>query len=125
MVCAMSHATHPEHFTAPEHLKPDSGEAVVEHSRLGVLFGVHPWNSPFYQFARSEGPNPMAGNFLMVTHSNIDSDVHAYRVALFGPVALFVRVKDEDAQVAQRRNGSKVSSSLPVIGATPCPKTLI
>jgi succinate-semialdehyde dehydrogenase/glutarate-semialdehyde dehydrogenase len=63
------YAKHAERFLAPEHLKPDSGEAVVESSPLGVLFGVQPWNFPYYQLARFAGPNLMAGNVVMVKHS--------------------------------------------------------
>ena len=63
------YATHAEHFLAPEHLKPESGEAVVESSPLGVLFGVQPWNFPYYQLARFAGPNLMVGNVVMVKHS--------------------------------------------------------
>ncbi len=63
------YATHAERFLAHEHLDPDSGEAVVETSPLGVLFGVQPWNFPYYQLARFAGPNLMAGNVVLVKHS--------------------------------------------------------
>jgi succinate-semialdehyde dehydrogenase/glutarate-semialdehyde dehydrogenase len=63
------YATHAERFLAPEQLVPNSGEAVVESSPLGVLFGVQPWNFPYYQLARFAGPNLMAGNVVMVKHS--------------------------------------------------------
>ena len=63
------YATNAERFLAPEQLAPDSGEAVVESSPLGVLFGVQPWNFPYYQLARFAGPNLMAGNVVMVKHS--------------------------------------------------------
>lgn len=63
------YAAHAERFLAPERLKPESGEAVVESSPLGVLFGVQPWNFPYYQLARFAGPNLMAGNVVMVKHS--------------------------------------------------------
>ncbi len=63
------YAEHAEDFLAPERLDPESGEAVVESSPLGVLFGVQPWNFPYYQLARFAGPNLMAGNVVMVKHS--------------------------------------------------------
>ncbi len=63
------YAKHAEAFLAPEKLNPDSGEAVVESSPIGVLFGVQPWNFPYYQLARFAAPNLMAGNVVMVKHA--------------------------------------------------------
>ncbi len=63
------YAANAERFLATEHLSPESGEAVVESSPLGVLFGVQPWNFPYYQLARFAAPNLMAGNVVMVKHS--------------------------------------------------------
>ena len=50
-------------------LTPSSGEAEVESSPFGVLFGVEPWNFPYYQLARFAAPNLMAGNVVMVKHA--------------------------------------------------------
>jgi succinate-semialdehyde dehydrogenase/glutarate-semialdehyde dehydrogenase len=58
-----------ERFLSPQHLKPISGQAVVESSPFGVLFGVQPWNFPYYQLARFAAPNLMAGNVVMVKHA--------------------------------------------------------
>jgi len=63
------YAEHAEAFLAPEKLHPKSGAAHIESSPLGVLFGVQPWNFPYYQLARFAGPNLMAGNVVMVKHS--------------------------------------------------------
>jgi succinate-semialdehyde dehydrogenase/glutarate-semialdehyde dehydrogenase len=63
------YAQNAERFLAPEHLKPSSGEAVVESSPIGVIFGVQPWNCPYYQLARFAAPNLMAGNVVMVKHA--------------------------------------------------------
>jgi succinate-semialdehyde dehydrogenase/glutarate-semialdehyde dehydrogenase len=63
------YAENAERFLAPEHLKPSSGEAEVESSPFGVLFGVQPWNFPYYQLARFAAPNLMAGNVVMVKHA--------------------------------------------------------
>ena len=41
----------------------------VESSPFGVLFGVQPWNFPYYQLARFAAPNLMAGNVVMVKHA--------------------------------------------------------
>ena len=63
------YANHAEQFLAPQQLSPEVGEASVESSPLGVLFGVQPWNFPYYQLARFAAPNLMAGNVVMVKHS--------------------------------------------------------
>ena len=64
------YADHAEAFLAPEKLTTDKGEAVVESSPLGILFGVEPWNYPYYQIARFAAPNLMAGNVVMVKHAS-------------------------------------------------------
>jgi succinate-semialdehyde dehydrogenase / glutarate-semialdehyde dehydrogenase len=63
------YAQHAEAFLAPQTLLPKQGSAHVESSPLGVLFGVQPWNFPYYQLARFAAPNLMAGNVVMVKHA--------------------------------------------------------
>ena len=63
------YAKNAERFLAPEILKPSYGEAVIESAPLGVLFGIQPWNFPYYQLARFAAPNLMAGNVVMVKHA--------------------------------------------------------
>jgi succinate-semialdehyde dehydrogenase/glutarate-semialdehyde dehydrogenase len=63
------YAQHAEQFLAPQSLKTVSGEAVIESQPLGVLFGIQPWNFPYYQLARFAAPNIMAGNVVMVKHA--------------------------------------------------------
>ena len=64
------YAKNAERFLATEHLKPSAGEATVESTPIGVLFGVQPWNFPYYQLARFAAPNLMAGNIIMVKHAS-------------------------------------------------------
>ena len=64
------YAEHAEAFLAPEKLSTPRGEAMVESSPIGVLFGVEPWNYPYYQIARFAAPNLMAGNVVMVKHAS-------------------------------------------------------
>jgi succinate-semialdehyde dehydrogenase/glutarate-semialdehyde dehydrogenase len=63
------YAWNAEEFLSPQILKPKSGEAVIENTPFGVLFGVQPWNFPYYQLARFAAPNLMAGNVVMVKHA--------------------------------------------------------
>ena len=64
------YAENAEAFLAPEKLTTPRGEAMVESSPVGVLFGVEPWNYPYYQVARFAAPNLMAGNVVMVKHAS-------------------------------------------------------
>ncbi len=63
------YAENAEEFLAPQILEPSEGEAVITSEPIGVLFGVQPWNFPYYQLARFAAPNIMAGNVVMVKHS--------------------------------------------------------
>jgi succinate-semialdehyde dehydrogenase / glutarate-semialdehyde dehydrogenase len=65
------YADHAERFLAPEKLKLASGEADIMNVPTGVLFGVQPWNFPYYQLSRLAAPNIMAGNVVMVKHAEI------------------------------------------------------
>ena len=64
------YAQNAEAFLVPEKLTTAKGEAMVESSPVGVLFGVEPWNYPYYQIARFAAPNLMAGNVVMVKHAS-------------------------------------------------------
>ena len=64
------YADHAEAFLAPEQLASSRGEAMVESSPLGVLFGVEPWNFPYYQLVRFAAPNLMAGNVVLIKHAS-------------------------------------------------------
>ncbi len=63
------YAKNAERFLAPVKLNPKVGEAHMESSPIGVIFGVEPWNFPYYQLARVAGPHLMAGNVLVVKHA--------------------------------------------------------
>ena len=64
------YAKNAEKFLAPVKLHPEVGEAHMESSPIGVIFGVEPWNFPYYQLARVAGPHLMAGNVLVVKHAS-------------------------------------------------------
>jgi succinate-semialdehyde dehydrogenase/glutarate-semialdehyde dehydrogenase len=60
------YAVNAETFLAPQKLTPSSGEAAVTNSPIGIIFGIEPWNFPYYQLARFAAPNLMAGNVVMI-----------------------------------------------------------
>jgi len=77
------YAEHGEGFLAPQTLAPHAGEATIESSPIGVLFGIEPWNFPYYQLARFVAPNLMAGNVVMVKHAPSVPQCALAFVALF------------------------------------------
>ena len=65
------YAENGETFLADKELHPLHGEALIRHSPIGVIFGVEPWNFPFYQVARFAAPNIMVGNTILIKHASI------------------------------------------------------
>ncbi|PKH67941.1 succinate-semialdehyde dehydrogenase [Flavobacterium sp. ALD4] len=65
------YADNGEAFLADKNLNPESGAAFVRSSPVGVLFGVMPWNFPFYQIVRFAAPNIMAGNTILLKHASM------------------------------------------------------
>jgi len=65
------YAKNAESFLADTKLNPELGEGHMESTPIGVVFGVEPWNFPYYQLARVVGPQLMAGNTLVVKHAGI------------------------------------------------------
>jgi succinate-semialdehyde dehydrogenase/glutarate-semialdehyde dehydrogenase len=63
------YAKNAERFLANVELHPSLGDGHMESSPIGVIFGVEPWNFPYYQLARVAGPHLMAGNVLLVKHA--------------------------------------------------------
>ncbi|MET3133274.1 succinate-semialdehyde dehydrogenase/glutarate-semialdehyde dehydrogenase [Oxalobacteraceae bacterium GrIS 1.11] len=99
------YAEHAERFLAPEMLPTKKGEAMLESSPIGVLFGVEPWNYPYYQIARFAAPNLMAGNVVMVKHaSNVPQCARAFEQLMAdagAPVGAYTNLFISKDQVAQ------------------------
>ena len=65
------YADHGADFLADKILNLEHGTAIIRNSPIGVLFGVMPWNFPFYQVARFAAPNIMVGNTILLKHASI------------------------------------------------------
>jgi succinate-semialdehyde dehydrogenase/glutarate-semialdehyde dehydrogenase len=53
----------------PIDLLDGEGSAFIRRSPYGVLLGIMPWNFPYYQVARSAGPNLVIGNCILLKHA--------------------------------------------------------
>lgn len=53
----------------PEALPAAYGRATVVNEPLGVVLAIEPWNFPLYQAARVAGPQLVAGNAVLLKHS--------------------------------------------------------
>lgn len=59
-----------EGFLSNTPVPVDDADAYIQHSPVGALLGVMPWNFPFYQVVRFAAPNIMAGNTVLIRHAS-------------------------------------------------------
>jgi succinate-semialdehyde dehydrogenase/glutarate-semialdehyde dehydrogenase len=99
------YAENAAHFLAPKKLDPASGEATVKNCPLGVLFGIQPWNFPYYQLVRFVAPNLMAGNAVMVKHaSNVPQCAAAFAdlfIEAGAPAGAYINLLVTKEQIAR------------------------
>lgn len=70
--CAMAcqyFAKQAEEFLAPQIIATEMKSSYVAHEPLGSIFGIMPWNFPFWQVFRSSIPSLMAGNAMLLKHA--------------------------------------------------------
>ena len=98
------YADNAEKFLSTQTLAPASGEAIVENAPFGILFGIEPWNFPYYQLARFVAPNLMAGNVVLVKHaSNVPQCAMAFAdlfIEADAPQGAYTNLLISKAQVA-------------------------
>ena len=63
------YAKNAEQMLADEVIATDAKRSLVAHQPLGVIFGVFPWNFPFWQVFRFIAPAAMAGNVGVIKHA--------------------------------------------------------
>jgi succinate-semialdehyde dehydrogenase/glutarate-semialdehyde dehydrogenase len=72
------YAKRAEAYLRPQPL-PEAPGAIVEALPIGIIFGVEPWNFPYYQLARVAGPQLMVGNVVRIKHaSNVPQSALAF-----------------------------------------------
>lgn len=95
-------------FLEPERLPVEEGDAVIVNAPLGVLLGIEPWNYPLYQVVRIAGPNLLAGNTLLVKHSEVCPQTALALEQLFADAGapkgvyanVFLRIRDVERVIA-------------------------
>lgn len=106
------YAENAKRFLAPEALEVNTGEAEIQSAPIGVLFGVEPWNFPYYQLVRFAAPNLMAGNVVMVKHaSNVPQCAAAFENLLIeagAPKGAYTNLFISHEQVSQVIDDSRI-----------------
>src|SRR5258705_7616776 len=101
------------------------GTAVIRRSPLGVLFGIMPWNFPYYQVARFAAPNLVLGNTIILKHASQCPESAAAIEAIYRDaglpagayVHLYVSAEPAPTIVADPRiHGGPVTRSEPARG---------
>lgn len=67
--CCEYFADHAAAMLATEHIATQYSSSYIVYQPLGVVFGIMPWNFPFWQVFRAAVPALMAGNTMIVKHS--------------------------------------------------------
>ena len=68
-ICDYTAKNGPASLQDEERELPESGKGYITYSPLGVIYGIQPWNFPAYQVVRYSIASLMAGNGILLKHS--------------------------------------------------------
>jgi succinate-semialdehyde dehydrogenase/glutarate-semialdehyde dehydrogenase len=110
------YAEQTERYLADKIIQLDSKRAKVCYQPLGIIFGIMPWNFPFWQALRFAVPTLMAGNAVVLKHAPITSGTgnkieQLFKVSGFpeGLVQHFIVSNEGAAQVIANTHVKAVS----------------
>ena len=64
---------------APKEYDTTEGKGTLVNQPVGIVYGIQPWNFPFYQPSRVAAPQIMAGNVVLTKHaSNVPQCAEAF-----------------------------------------------
>ena len=86
------YAQEAEKMLAPIEAKSAYQQAQITHQPLGVIFSIMPWNFPLWQVTRFAAPALMAGNVILLKHSDITAGVGVLLEKIFTELGLKVQL---------------------------------
>jgi len=108
------YADNAENFLEKEIIKSDYSESYVQYDPLGVVFGVMPWNFPYWQVFRFIAPSLMAGNVCVLKHASNVSGCALLIEKLFNDCSpyshIFKTLLISSSQVASVISNNKVKA---------------
>ncbi len=73
------YADNGEKLLEPTEYNTEEGRGTLINQPVGVIYGIQPWNFPFYQPSRVAAPQLMAGNVVLTKHaSNVPQCAEAF-----------------------------------------------